>query len=1552
MTNVAPPITAQISSNAPIPTGLYSVTAPLVPDQGVLTQMSNFPPETYTLTFGASIVKLISTLTGPAGGGQFRQRQLIDRLRGSVSSTYFTDLDNSLGAALGISRLLVESLPFNPYSTAAPSVGSNSWVTMAQADATYRDRLFQVLRAISTYGPSPIGLKLIAESFLLCPCELTESYRSHTVAALTATPTLAYYITITPHVAPTPQQQYGLMKILNKIKPANTVVTLGTTPGTSAYLPVPLAAAYASSCYWEVDATSSAPSIYGSTAVPQFAFGSSQGMAWTVNGSVSGVLSYNNNPDGTVNTPTDNEQIMWADGTVTNYIALYAMMPSSESVLGNLAAPGNSSANPFNADITATSDLLLGGASLTAVQAASTVTAQTSPQFWSTPTRPYTDPSADIIEVRFSGPVNVNANSIQLANFPHTATLQVYDDITSSWVTFYSQTVATSAPAILPNPAQALAAKTHPQHFGPNCWVPVAVRFNPATFFRVRLVLVRPGTNGPTGPISSLTNLPAAYSLGVTEFSFDFVVDSADELDLDTNGNPVDGSTIGTSTDVAGNTITYAVYSEPPTVPVTGVGAGALVSQWRGFPQPVSNAVVNLYLDARNTSGDAQTIDRFFVTPTHLGVACTLYFSIETPDTPGDMSSLNWILVNRQYQLMTGWMVFPPIAATFWKFEMTNLVAEPLTNPFPVTADVLTFGANAIAPTTSASGYQGALPPGAATQAALTAGETALSVPTVAPALAPGSYASTEALVASDPTLAQALQQSFANYGYLNWQPFGSSPVTIGGLEDYATTTMASINQVGFFTGFSSITAYRTNPACPMDTPLYYELFYDAMQIASANCSTEGGIYSGTGTPILATPAVVVSNPYISASTVTKVQFATSQSPPAEIVPFDTFQNGRYLPPPSGSYTWNDQDDWNIVGMGDVQVNFNAQTLTPTIVRGATAISATGHNNGIVSAPFQTSPKGFVTFAVRLNIVSVPPANPNFFSEYPIYLQLCLYNGAGVAPTVFQQWKLSATTVGQTIEEYFSYLVGSATGGSTSELLCLAVAQQSGAACPATQTASWTVQAASGFDPSIVWSFSSNGTTWVDAVSVNPVRNNRNGITTLASPSTDLYWKCTIYRPDMYVTSLKLRPWYSGSDIPRLAPVAQGPNVTFSDPDQTIWTDPSFNTWALPVPIWWFARYAQLSLFPDGVPVIVPTSNRYVMTAAESIGLVTDVASVTAVGTTDKVFATFTATNTHLTLIEPASGTVAATFTASAPGALEYVHHLDTYNYTGGIVYWTVPVGVTSVIMALTGGGGGQDPNVTFQGGGNVGGVGAVTTFTIAVVPGHVLAIYVGQLGQLSTSPGGLGGPGGWGYAVGGPGGSANSESGGWPATFGGSGGGGSTAVVDTTTGTLLAVAGAGGAAAMAWYATGSGTGFWEGCVGGNGGTPNGAPGQLSYGNGANITAATGATQTAPGAGAVNSGTQPSFSGGPGSGPGTAGTGGAGTPGSEDYGGYTGGGGAGYYGGGGGGWVDGGVSPANIQASSGAGGSSWVISTATGITFTLASTPANGVVTFSYYAPS
>ena len=588
--------------------------------------------------------------------------------------------------------------------------------------------------------------------------------------------------------------------------------------------------------------------------------------------------------------------------------------------------------------------------------------------------------------------------------------------------------------------------------------------------------------------------------------------------------------------------------------------------------------------------------------------------------------------------------------------------------------------------------------------------------------------------------------------------------------------------------------AYRSNPACPIDTPLYYELFYDAPQIASANVPTLGGIYSGAGTPpypdnnpqaeLLTTPAVVTSRSYISASMVNKVQFATHQSPPAEVVPFDTFRNGRYLPQTTGGYTWNDQQDWNIVGMGDSTVTFNAQTLTPIITRGLTAYSGP-QANGIVSGPFLTSPVGFLTLAVRLSVLSVPPSNPAFFSQYPLYLQLCQWHGGAAPPTVLVEWPLTATSVGQTIEEYFSYQIGTAVGSAT--FLCLAVAQHSGAKPPTGQNASWVIQAASGFDPSMVWAFSSDNTNWVNAVSVNPVNNNRNGIVSIPNPSTNLYWRCTIYRPDMFVNLLKIRPWYQGTDRPRYTPISQGPNMTFSDADQTIATDPDFNTWTTPVPPWWFAKYQQAALFPDGVPVITPSSKIYGQFITETVGPAHDTSSVTyyrqmytlpqTVGPAHDV-ATAQLHSFHAGNVETVGPA-----TDVATGVILLSPQSTTFAYTGNAQTWTVPPGCTSVTATMLGGGGG----------GTAGGAGATLSFQFSVTPGQVLNIYVGGQGGVYTNAAGAGYP--YGYHVGGAPYDMlnNTLTYGQQGNFGAIGFGGGSTAVALSNGTLLGEAGGGG---------------------------------------------------------------------------------------------------------------------------------------------------------------
>lgn len=214
-----------------------------------------------------------------------------------------------------------------------------------------------------------------------------------------------------------------------------------------------------------------------------------------------------------------------------------------------------------------------------------------------------------------------------------------------------------------------------------------------------------------------------------------------------------------------------------------------------------------------------------------------------------------------------------------------------------------------------------------------------------------------------------------------------------------------------------------------------------------------------------------------------------------------------------------------------------------------------------------------------------------------------------------------------------------------------------------------------------------------------------------------------------------------------------------------------------------------------------------------------------------------------------------------------------TFNYTGSPQTWTVPPCVSSISVAVAGA----------DGGGNLGGNGALVTATIPVTPGQVLTINIG--GSGNSINGGYGG-GGNGFAS--TDGNVNYNS---------SGGGGATTI--SIGGTPVVVAAGGGGA-------GGGSGV---VAGGAGGCATGIAGSNTFGFGGSP-----GTQVAGGVGGTPwAGTPPGGSNG------SLGQGGNGGFWQTASGG---GGGGGYYGGGGGG-NDGCCTGAN-GGGGGGGGSSLV----------------------------
>ncbi len=242
----------------------------------------------------------------------------------------------------------------------------------------------------------------------------------------------------------------------------------------------------------------------------------------------------------------------------------------------------------------------------------------------------------------------------------------------------------------------------------------------------------------------------------------------------------------------------------------------------------------------------------------------------------------------------------------------------------------------------------------------------------------------------------------------------------------------------------------------------------------------------------------------------------------------------------------------------------------------------------------------------------------------------------------------------------------------------------------------------------------------------------------------------------------------------------------------------------------------------------------------------------------------------------------------------------DTFNYTGAVQTWIVPVGVTSATFNVQGAQGGT-------GASSAGGMGGSATATIAVTPGATVSIFVGGAG---------------GNAAGGFNGGGNGVSGGLEA---GAGGGGATDIriggIAGLSDRVLVAGGGGGGGGCDQSPAFPTAGLGGGTTGGDATSAGGCAAGIG------TTGGTGGTQTGGGTNSADAGRN-----------GALGTGGSGfqTGVAAPYG--TAGGGGGYYGGAGG-----------YNLGAGGGGSGYGPA---GVAFQTGVRSGNGVASVTYGPPS
>lgn len=596
--------------------------------------------------------------------------------------------------------------------------------------------------------------------------------------------------------------------------------------------------------------------------------------------------------------------------------------------------------------------------------------------------------------------------------------------------------------------------------------------------------------------------------------------------------------------------------------------------------------------------------------------------------------SMNWIPVRRDFLLKKGFCEFDPTSARFFKLEFSNLIAEPFETDRPVVLTAKIFARNrtgtasvvrasAQSSNTGGSGLQVNAEKAATNRfddqnRLTTSGSQAVN--TQADSTTP--YLPTEAQYVTDPQAAALMAQSAPYWNFSPHSPQATMPQQEkAGTHYYETVSVETNGRVAFFVGLSKITMYRQNWRVADDTDQYLELFHDDTDLlyeeGIQGWSLQGGQLS---TPSdLISPISTISQPINSFRAIRGLQFATTQTPPRQLLKNSDFDDTslRYWQPlgdagisvdpyfssAAGSFvrvtragaemTWDTFEQygtWDDIEDSDLSPN------RPTWDSLQATVGASS-NGGIQSSQeIDVSPIGKLYAAARI----IAPKD----LSAPVVLQLV--NGDG---TILSQEPVMASA-NQIVEWSTEYNIGS--GGEVSAVTWDDVADGSntwdqteaiGTWTDVAQTVAervvhgvtvrllqeqptsdvWYVDNIALFEDPIVWEFSRDGgqTFW----QVWDVRNDPHGAFVFPdgdhqSPTggSSLVWRVTGGTPGLSVSALQIRPWFDsvmmGMPFKRIVQKG-GLNLNPLDHSPDVSDDPMFRVWHRPIPQDWFYVYRQ-----------------------------------------------------------------------------------------------------------------------------------------------------------------------------------------------------------------------------------------------------------------------------------------------------------------------------------------------------------------------------------------
>lgn len=270
-------------------------------------------------------------------------------------------------------------------------------------------------------------------------------------------------------------------------------------------------------------------------------------------------------------------------------------------------------------------------------------------RFWATPNRPATSQTTEVLQITLGVQRLINTIEFDVGHFPCDISAEYYDPETKVWlpcldsmtvgVSPISAGIRDSIPAVLP-PISSIGGHLHPQHSFSGHWQHFELAVQPFYATNIRLLLIRSATGSP--PTDNFNN-PVDYSLAVRRVLLGYTVKSQTDI-------PSPPGVFASTTDMLGSPVSYtlrvdsadnvlrnsggSISSTSGTNTTTG-SSSAIGQQvvWKCEPQPIPWAVVNFYIDTRDSNGNSQVIDRLYLDPLYTGPSMNLYYSNDDPTT-------------------------------------------------------------------------------------------------------------------------------------------------------------------------------------------------------------------------------------------------------------------------------------------------------------------------------------------------------------------------------------------------------------------------------------------------------------------------------------------------------------------------------------------------------------------------------------------------------------------------------------------------------------------------------------------------------------------------------------------------------------------------------------------------------------------------------------------------------------------------------------------------------------------------------------------------------